>query len=183
MTLKGDGLRYGSVQVALHWTSAAAILVLLALGFTAAATDGSAQKAALLRVHVPLGTLVLALTIVWIGWRLFDKKPDEPAGQPRWQAFTARAVHGLLYAVLILMGASGIGLMVLSGAGAILFSGVPGPLPDFRDFRPLAAHGAGAATMVGLLCLHVGAVLYHQFHKQDRLLARMGVGTVGRGAE
>lgn len=180
MTLKGDAHRYGSVQIALHWTSAAAILALLVLGLMAAATGDPAQKAALLRVHAPLGTLVLALTIARVGWRFFDKRPDKLARQPRWQAFTARTTHALLYAVTISMGVSGIGLMILSGAGAILFSGAPGPLPDFRDFRPLAVHGAGAAAMVGLLSLHVGAALYHQFYKRDRLLARMGVGTVER---
>ena len=182
MTLKGDAHRYGSVQVALHWTSATAILALLVLGLMAA-TGGSAQKATLLRVHAPLGTLLLVLTIARVGWRFFDKRPDKLAQQPRWQAFTARITHALLYAVTILMGVSGIGLMVLSGAGAILFSSAPGPLPDFRDFRPLAVHGAGAAAMVGLLCLHIGAALYHRFYKRDCLLARMGVGTVGQGPE
>lgn len=181
MTLKGNAHRYGSVQTALHWTSAAAILALLVLGVMAAATDGSAQKATLLRVHAPLGTLLLVLTIARAGWRFFDKRPDKLARQPRWQAFTARATHVLLYAVMISMGVSGIGLIILSGAGAILFSGAPGPLPDFRDFRPLAVHGAGAAAMVGLLSLHIGAALYHQFYKRDRLLARMGVGTVEQG--
>ncbi len=181
MALKGDAHRYGSVQIALHWTSATAIPALLVLGLMAAATGDPAQKAVLLRVHVPLGTLVLALTVARVGWQFFDRKPDKLARQPRWQAFTAHATHVLLYAVMISMGVSGIGLMILSGAGAILFSGAPGPLPDFRDFRPLAVHGAGAAAMVGLLSLHIGTALYHQFYKRDRLLARMGVGTVGQG--
>lgn len=183
MTLKGDAHRYGSVQVALHWASAAAILALLALGLSAAASSDPARKAALLRVHVPLGTLVAALTVARVGWRFFDRRPDGPAGQPRWQAFTASSVHALLYLVVIAMGASGIALTVLSGAGAILFSGVPGPLPDFWTFRPMTAHVAGATAMVGLLGLHIGAALYHQFVRQDRLLARMGVGPVQGKAE
>jgi len=30
--------------------------------------------------------------------------------------------------------------------------------------------------MLGLLALHIGAALYHQFIRRDRLLSRMGVG-------
>ena len=181
MPLKGDTLRYGSVQVALHWMSAAAILLLLALGL-AAASGGPAQ-AALLRLHAPLGLLTLALTVVRIGWRFLDRRPDEPAGQPHWQSVTARSVHGLLTLVTLAMGASGVALMALSGAGAILFSGVPGPLPDFWHFKPMTVHAAGAAAMIGLLCLHVGAAFYHQFVRQDHLLTRMGVGPVRGGAQ
>ena len=180
MVLKGDACRYGSVQVALHWTTAATVLALLLLGITAASTGDPAREAALLRFHVPLGMFVLALTIVRVGWRFFDTRPGEPAGQPKWQAFTARAVHGLLYVAVIAMGGSGIGLMILSGAGAILFSGAPGPLPDFRGFRPMVVHGAGAAVLAGLVSLHVGAAFYQQFYKRDRLLNRMGLGAVGR---
>lgn len=181
MTSKGDALRYGPVSVALHWTSAATVFALLALGFAAAAAGGAGQEAALLRVHAPLGLLALALTVVRIGWRFFGKGPAGPAGQPRWQALTAWAVHASLLLVIVAMGVSGIGLMVLSGAGAILFSGAPGPLPDFGRFRPMMAHEAGAAAMVGLLCLHVGAALWHQVCRRDRLLARMGVGSVEQG--
>ena len=34
-----------------------------------------------------------------------------------------------------------------------------------------------ARAMLGLLALHVGAALYHQFIRRDRLMARMGVGS------
>ncbi len=183
MTLKGDALRYGSVQAALHWMSAAAILVLLALGLAAAASGASAPKAALLQAHAPLGLFTLALTIARIGWRFFDRRPDEPAGQPHWQSVASRSVHALLTLATLAMGASGTALMALSGAGAVLFAGAPGPLPDFWHFRPMTVHAAGAAAMAGLLCLHVGAALHHQFVRHDRLLGRMGVGPVGAAAE
>lgn len=176
MALKGTAGRYGALEIGLHWISAAAILALLAVGFSAAITSDIDLKARLLRFHVPLGTLVLVLTLTRLVWWLFDVRPDDPAGQPRWQAMTAHAVHGLLYLVLIVMSSSGIGLLILSGAGAILFAGAPGPLPDFLDFPPMVVHAIGVFTLLGLLGLHVGAAAYHQIWKRDRLLARMGVG-------
>lgn len=177
MILKGNSDRYGPLAAALHWVSALAILAMLALGFIAARSPDPALTATLLRIHIPLGVLVLALTVTRIVWWLFDRRPAEPAGQPRWQSIAAHTTHGVMYGVLILMGASGIGLTALSGAGAVLFLAAPGPLPDFTSFAPMKAHALGAFAMVGLLCFHVGAVVYHQFYRRDRPLARMGIGT------
>ena len=179
MPLKGNTHHYGSVSLVLHWISAAAILALLVLGFAAAAVD-STRAASLLRVHVPLGVLLLALTAVRVGWWFFDIRPGHPAGQPRWQAMMARATHIMLYLVVAVVGVSGIALVMLSGAYVVLFLGKPEPLPNFTNLRPMGVHAAGAFALVGLLCLHIGAALYHQFYKGDHLLARMGIGSAGR---
>jgi cytochrome b561 len=173
MSWKSSANQYGSVAVALHWVSAAAILGLFALGFLAANTDDPALKAGLLRGHVPLGILALVLTLFRIGWWAFDRRPAQLLGMPSWQALSERVVRVLLYFLIVVMGASGIGLLVLSGAGAILFFGAPGPLPDFWTYPPMFAHFAGAFALLALAGLHIVAALYHQFYKRDRLLARM----------
>jgi cytochrome b561 len=169
--------RYGAVAITIHWVTAIAILGLLLSGFQAADMDDLAAKAALLRIHAAMGISVLGLTLmrlVW--WWLADRRPAEPAGMPRWQNAAARVVHGLLYVVVLGMAASGIGMLVLSGAGAVLFAGAPGPLPDFTDYLPRVPHGIGARLLIALVLLHSGAALYHQFVRRDRLLSRMGVG-------
>lgn len=175
MRMKSGSDRYGSVAIALHWLTAAVIIALLVLGFRAAAMDDAASKAALLRVHVPLGVLVLAMTILRIGWRFFDRAPD-PVRQGRLQAVAARGVHVLLYVTIIVMGASGIGMLAISGAGPILFGGAPASLPNFSKLAPHVPHALGAFTLLALLTLHISAALYHQFIRRDRLMARMGIG-------
>ena len=176
MSWKSSSQRYGAVAIALHWLSAAAILGLFALGFLAAGAADPQTKAALLRGHVPLGILALVLTLLRIFWWLFDRKPERVFGLPAWQALSERVVHTLLYLLILLMGASGIGTMILSGAGAILFFGAPGPLPDFWHYAPMSVHFAGAIALLALAGLHILAALYHQFYKRDRLLTRMGIG-------
>lgn len=180
MSIRGDGKSYGTVTIALHWASGAAVPALLALGFAAASATDPARIAALLRVHVPLGIAVLALTLARIVWRPFDNRPGDPAGQPRWQALAAHANHALLHAALLLIGVSGIALLVLSGVAPILFAGADRPLPRF-DFAPMKAHALGAFALVALICLHVGAALYHDFYRRDHLLGRMGIGAGQRG--
>lgn len=169
--------RYGRIAIAIHWASALLIIGLMIAGFRAAGMTDPVAKAALLRIHAPLGIAVLVLTLARIGWWLIaDSKPRDPPGVSRPQAFAAKAVHGLLYVSIFGLAGSGIALLVLSGAGAILFGNAPGALPDFWNFAPRYGHAAMARLMAILLLLHVGAALYHQFVRKDRLFARMGVG-------
>lgn len=176
MSWKSSASRYGSVAIAIHWLSAAAIAALFALGFMAAATVDAAHKADLLRAHAPLGILVLVLTLARLAWWRTDRRPAPQAGQPRWQTRLHGLLRVLLYAFILLMGASGIAMFVLSGAGAVLFFGAAQPLPDFHQYAPRFGHGIGAAALLALAGLHVAAALYHQFVRRDRLLARMGLG-------
>lgn len=175
MTLKGNAGRYGIVAATLHWVSAGAIVGMVTVGFAAANSTDAGWTAALLRVHVPLGLLVLVLTVARLVWRLFDRRPAPPAG-PRWQRIAGRLNHAALYGIVLLMGVSGIGVLVLSGAAAIVFSGAATTMPRFFDVAPMKAHALGAIVLVGLFALHAGAALYHQFYRRDHLLARMGIG-------
>jgi cytochrome b561 len=177
MTLRSTPERYGTIAILIHWTSAVLIIGLIAAGFRAANAADPLTQAAILRVHAPIGVAVLVLTLVRIGWWFFvDDKPREPDGQPRAQVLAAKAVHVLMYVAILGLGFSGIALMALSGAGQILFGGASGPLPDFWNFAPRYGHAVAARLMLVLLAFHIGAALYHQFIRRDRIFARMGVG-------
>jgi cytochrome b561 len=182
MAWKSSDDQYGSVAIAIHWISAAAILGLFALGFTAANTGDPALRAAVLRGHVPLGILVLVLTVLRIGWWMFaDRRPAPLAGLPGWQAASERLIRTLIYLVLLVTAASGLGLLIISGAAPILFGGAPGPLPAFGSFPPLTVHVAGAVALLVLAGIHIAAALYHHAWRRDRLLARMGLGSATAG--
>ncbi len=92
---------------------------------------------------------------------------------PSWQDRSARAVHFLFYVVILGMTASGIGMMVLSGAGPIIFGAEAAVLPDFWDYLPRTPHGIGARALIALFVLHAGAALYHHFFKKGGLVGRM----------
>lgn len=173
MTMKSSADRYGAVAMAVHWLSAIALLGLLWAGFTAANTIDEAAKIQILRLHTSAGIVVLALTIFRICWWFFaDRRPEQVAGVPRWQAVSARGVHLLFYLVVIVLGASGIGLMALSGAGDVVWGDAVG-LPDFREYGPRMPHGLAARLLILLTVLHVAAALYHQFVRKDGTLSRM----------
>ncbi|AKI01189.1 cytochrome B561 [Hoeflea sp. IMCC20628] len=177
MTRKSTPTTYGTVAVSIHWLTVILIVALLASGMLADDTTDAASKAEILSVHAPMGIAVLLLTLarlVW-WWRL-DAWPEPLGGDLAWQEKAAKAVHALLYLVILGMAASGITLFVLSGAGAILFAGAPGPFPDFSDFAPRGPHGIGARILLVLFAGHAGAALYHHFIKGDATLRRMWFG-------
>ncbi|RYE58537.1 MAG: cytochrome B [Rhizobiaceae bacterium] len=173
--MKSSNTRYGSVAITIHWLTAAIILALFVTGLLAAGQADTEAQLALVRFHVPLGTAVLVLTvlrIVW--WWVADRRPVLPADQPRWQKFMAHAVHVALYLVVLLLASSGIATLVLTGALPAIIAGTT--LPDFETVLPRLVHGIASRLLLGLLALHIGAALYHQFVRRDHLMARMGVG-------
>ncbi len=174
MSLKSSNTNYGSTAVTLHWLSAVLIFAVLGSGFRAAGTLDPGIKAQILSVHIPLAIMVALLTVArLLWWTLADRKPDPVQGTPKWQHYTATAVHWLFYIVILGMAASGIGMLFLSGAGPIVFGSAEGQLPDFWTFKPRIPHGIGARALLLLLLLHVGAALYHHFVRRDGLLRRM----------
>ncbi|MCP3367917.1 cytochrome b [Bradyrhizobium cajani] len=175
--LKSRPNRYGAVAVSIHWLSALLIVALLGSGFRAATAVEAAVKAGILRFHIPIAIIVVLLTfvrIVWWWW--FDRRPLPVQGSADWQERIAGWVHVAFYVVIFGMVASGIGMMILSGAGPAVFGATGAALPNFTDYPPRAPHGLGAFILVALLVLHAGAALYHQFVRGDGLLRRMWYG-------
>ncbi len=178
MGIKSDDHRYGTIPIAIHWLTAALILIQFATGFRASQMDSSAAKADLLWFHAPMGNAVLVLTLIrLIWWWRFDTRPKPIGNDPRWQETTAKIVHGLFYAIIIVMAASGIAMIAMTGADAIIFDGHDAVLPNFHDYAPRTPHGLGARLMMGLLVLHIGAALLHHFVRRDATLRRMWFGS------
>ena len=165
--------RYGNVAMALHWISGLAILLLLPLGFLMQTADPGIQVV-LYRAHAVLGLSALVLTVLRVVWWLAIDRRPAPMEGPDWQKAVAKGVHILFYAALLALGASGIGMMALSGAGAYIFErGVAPPPGIFDEVAPRMVHGLMSRLLIVLLVIHIGAVLMHQLRKRDGTLARM----------
>ncbi|NEV80027.1 cytochrome B, partial [Rhodopseudomonas sp. BR0C11] len=76
------------------------------------------------------------------------------------------------YVVVFGMIASGIGMMLASGAAPAIFSHQVTALPEFWHYRPRIPHGFGARLLVVLLIVHVAAALYHHL-RGDRVFGRI----------
>lgn len=169
--------RYHPLLVALHWISAILIIFMLLVGtFLLKRTPNDLEKIPSLAVHMVAGLAILALTTVRLVVRLTTKRPAPvKTGSPLLDRL-AEVIHGLLYLAAFGMGLSGVGIAIQSGLFATVFAG-SGSLPvDFYDYPPRLGHGFLATAIFILIGLHIGAALFHEVIRKDRLMRRMWFG-------
>jgi cytochrome b561 len=171
------GARYDRVAIALHWAMALLLIAQLALGWwmLGLPKQPPGLRAGWFNVHKSIGLLLGALILLRLAWRLRHRPPDWGMLLPAWQQRAARWTHGLLYAGLVVMPASG-DLGSSFGRYPVLFFGhaLPRWAPEWPAAKAVLAsvHLVSAWLLLGLLLLHVGAALRHALQR-DGVLARM----------
>ena len=170
MALRSSPTRYGAMAASIHWLSALAVILVWISGRVM--DNAKDAVGSILPVHVSLGLLVGVLTlfrILW--WVAFDRQPAPIAGMSTAQTWAARLVHWGLYGAMVLMVASGVAMLALTGAVPAIFSG--GPLPRFNEVAPSGVHGLVSWLLALLVLGHVAAALWHQLVTRDGLIGRM----------
>ena len=177
--------RYSTVAIVLHWLIALLILANIGLAWTFQNIPKGLLFFQLIQLHKSFGISVLLLSVIRLAWRLFNPPPAEPP-MPKWQALAASAVHWGFYIVMIGMPLSGWIMVSASPLGlpTVLFKTIPWPhiaavhnLP--METRKSVDDAMGWTHLIlawcayGLIVLHVGAALKHQFLDRDNLIYRM----------
>lgn len=169
--------RYHPALVVLHWLSALLIILTLFAGLGAlGGMPNTPEKAPMLAIHMTMGLSILTLTVIRLVVRFISKKPaPATAGHPILDKI-GLATHWLLYLGALGMGISGLGIASQSGIFPLLGGGEVLLPADFMVYPPRIGHGLVARLLLGLIALHVGAALYHQFIRRNGLLGRMWFG-------
>ena len=169
--------RYTTTAIALHWL----IFVLIACGFALAVymvdLPLSPLKLKYFSWHKWIGVTVFALALARVAWRLTHRAPPHRAALPRWQRRAAAVMHGVLYALIVIIPVTG--WLYSSAAGVpTVYLGVIA-LPDLvtKD-KALAellksTHVTLNYTLLILVIMHAAAALQHHFVIRDNVLSRM----------
>lgn len=185
MPVRDGAAGWGWVTRALHWTMAALIVFQLGLGLWMTRVPDLLARFALTQTHKSWGTVVFALAVLRVGWRLANRaRPPLPAAMPGWQVRAAEASHGLLYGFMFLMPLSGWIMASASPTQDLLqmqnmvfgVFALPDPfVPGVARVEDAAraVHEAAAVGLATVLALHVAAALKHQLVDHDDLLGRM----------
>jgi cytochrome b561 len=179
--------RYTGVAMFFHWLIAALMIVNVALGISADSLPDNWVRP-VVDTHKSIGITVLGLGLLRILWRLGHTPPPLPARYPRWEKFSAHAVHFALYALILALPISG-WLHDSAWKDAAthpmqLFNLVPWPRISFimnldPQTKEMAHKVFGAIhTKLGyvfylLLALHIAGALKHQFVDKEPELQRM----------
>ena len=167
---------YNRGAIALHWMTAALIVVNLLLGLSMVALPISPRKLHWYLFHKSIGITVFLLTSLRLAWRAIRPHPP-PVPMPSWQRRSAAVSHVLLYLLLFVVPLSG--WIYSSATGVqVVYAGLV-PLPDLvgKD-RALAGvlrlvHVSLNALLFAVICIHVAAAVKHHLIDRDAALARM----------
>ena len=152
--------------LALHWLVAAAVFAQLALGWWMRTVPKSPPglRAGWFNLHKSIGLTVALLALVWLVTRSRTPAVDP---MPHWQRVAARANHSLLFALLLLLPASGFLGSAFTRYPVIYFGWT---LPQWNHDWPAGKeamsllHLSAVWLLMTLLALHVAAALWHWFN-------------------
>jgi cytochrome b561 len=169
--------KYSKVAIALHW--AVAILVLGNIAGAMLTEDFPKEsRAAVMALHKSFGIILLFLAVVRIGWRLTHRPPAKPESLAAWEVWSARIVHFLFYALIILLPLSGWIWMSASGKPISMFGLFDMPILPVEQSKELGKtmhdrHETMGLVMLGLAVLHIVGALKHQFMDRMPFIQRM----------
>lgn len=182
--------RYPPTVIVLHWTIAAAVVGLMALGWWMQVIPKNpvGPRADAYNLHKSIGLTVLLLMVVRLAWRASHRPPQLPP-LPLWQARAAGAVHALLYVLMFVDAMSGYLGSAVSGFPVKFFGLV---LPAWAAANVglkdacSVVHVVSSWALVTAIGVHIMATFHHQWVLHDGLLWRMwpwGDGARGRALE
>ena len=196
MGIRNTETGWGWPHRLLHWGIAIAILGQLSVGFYMVnVLEGTADRMLarnqLPQIHRSWGTVVFALVVLRVVWRLANPVPVPPAGMGRAQRHLSEGVHLALYVLMLALPLSG-WLMATSSPlndpdnypvqiRNMVFGlfALPDPYPE--GDRAVTAfwasvHAWAAGAMAVLFALHVAGALKHHLVDRDGVLRRMVAG-------
>jgi cytochrome b561 len=175
--IRNTGNAYGLVAQLFHWAIVAGITLQYIWAWRADQTDSIRTEYQLIVQHKSIGMTVLALAILRILWRLFNRPPALPDGMKRWERFAASFTHWALYGVIMAMPITGWIYSSAAGYGAEFYGLLDIPdLVGTSEALESAFHEIHELLGIALLVLigvHVAAALQHHFIRKDDVLKRM----------
>lgn len=177
--LKSDAAHWGGLAKFFHWAVVVLLLAQATLGLVMVNLPKKPSVIAYYTLHKSLGLTILLFALLRLGWRAFDRRPEEPATMPHWQVVGARLGHALLYTLLFAVPLSG---WLFDSASALRplywwnLVQVPnltgGANPDLKAFAE-AAHEWLFWLLALVAAGHAAAALFHHFVDRDDVLRRM----------
>ena len=165
---------YGIISKVLHWLSAAILFIQIPLGFYLVDLDFGDQRITIEDIHVTLGLTVFYIIIIRLINNILNPTPKLDPSIFKGQRFLAKMNHILLYIAILSITISGILKKLFNGESlVIIFKEIKikenFELADqFYDIHILSNY-----FLIGLVALHISAVIIHKLFFKENLLKRI----------
>ena len=165
---------YGIISKALHWLSAIILFIQIPLGFYLVDLDFGDQRITIEDIHVTLGLTVFYIIIIRLINNILNPTPKLDPSIFKGQRFLAKMNHVLLYIAILAITISGILKKLFNGETLTIF---------FKEIqinenfdlaeRFYEIHILSNYTLIGLILIHLTAVIIHKLFFGDNLLKRI----------
>ena len=158
----------------LHWLSAIILFIQIPLGFYLVDLDFGEQRITIEDIHVTLGLTVFYIIIIRLINNILNPTPKLDPSIFKGQRFLAKMNHILLYIAILSITISGILKKLFNGEPlVIIFKEIiikeNFELADqFYDIHILSNY-----FLIGLVALHISAVIIHKLFFKENLLKRI----------
>ncbi len=171
-----DKTNYDKVAITLHWLTALLVIVQFALAMTWDYFSHDTSEA-MQSIHVSLGMLLTVVVIARIAWRLMPGH-QRPAIVSGWVKAASKAVHYLLYLLLVVQAGLGFAFRWAQGHPVSFFGlfAIASPYGAAEKATRHTLHGLHEKVGWAIIILafgHALAALYHHYGLHDRVLGRM----------
>ena len=168
---------YGLVSQGFHWLVVALILFQFAWAWRIDEADGLRDRLELVTQHKTIGMTILAIAVLRLLWRLFNRPPPLPAHMAKWERLGAHVGHWILYALIFAIPLSGWAYSSAAGYGDYWWGPVdfPSIAPKSENLEDLfhELHEWLTTALAVVAIGHALAALRHHFWLKDDVLKRM----------
>jgi methyl-accepting chemotaxis protein/cytochrome b561 len=169
--------KYPPILQLIHWLIGLFVVCQLAIAVVLGQLRSLQYGQYVLSLHRQLGFAILVVSFIRLATILRYRVAPLDAGLPTWQTLAARMVHVAFYAVLVVQPVVGMCIAWARGDTVTAFGLVTLPAPwDISDAardRLMTAHIATAAALLGLVVIHLGAVVFNHWRRRVPVLERM----------
>ena len=174
MHVKNTLTEYGLISKLLHWLSAILLFVQIPLGFYLVDLDFGPERLTVEDIHVAVGLSIFYLVILRLLNNVFNPTPKLEPSVFKGQKFLAKLNHVLLYVTILSITISGILKKLFNGETlTIVYQKIQ--IQDNFELGELFydIHVISNYVLIGLIIIHILAVIVHKLFFDDNLLKKM----------
>ncbi|MDB3947033.1 cytochrome b/b6 domain-containing protein [Candidatus Pelagibacter sp.] len=174
MHVRNTLTEYGLISKLLHWVSALLLFAQIPLGFYLVDLEFGIERINLENIHITIGLSIFYLVILRLLYKSLNPTPKLGPSVFTGQKFLAKLNHVLLYVTILSITISGILKKLFNGEMLTIFYKKI-QIQDNFELGELfyEIHVISNYVLIGLIIIHILAVIVHKLFFDDNLLKRM----------
>ncbi|MDA9635169.1 cytochrome b/b6 domain-containing protein [Candidatus Pelagibacter sp.] len=174
MSILNNKSKYGLLSKLFHWLTVTGLIVQIPLGFYLVDLDFDQSRVDIENYHILFGLIIFYITLIRLTFKLLSPSPNFNDNAFPGQKFIARFNHLLLYLTLLTVTISGILKKLLNGESLVIFFKEINLIYNYELSEQFySIHISANYILIGLISLHILAVLFHKFLLRENILKRI----------